>query len=104
MADELKRLPTGVQPFSEIIDGGYVYVDKTALVHSLLHSMQPYAPSQVHRLRTSHITSTNQKAPIKRNETTAEHTLPHILGTVFVCRVDMALQRRKPSATVPAHE
>ncbi len=35
MANELKRLPRGIQTFSEIREGNYLYVDKTALVHQL---------------------------------------------------------------------
>ena len=38
MANELKRLPTGIQTFSEIIEGGYIYVDKTALIYKLTHN------------------------------------------------------------------
>lgn len=28
----------GIQTFDKIIDGGYVYVDKTALVYKMAHS------------------------------------------------------------------
>ena len=31
-----QKLPLGVQTFDKIITGGYVYVDKTALVHQLV--------------------------------------------------------------------
>lgn len=35
--DELKRLPIGIQTFSEIREGNYLYVDKTAFVYELTH-------------------------------------------------------------------
>ena len=31
-----QKLPLGVQTFDKIITGGYIYVDKTALVHQLV--------------------------------------------------------------------
>ena len=34
----LQKLPVGIQTFSEIIDGDYLYVDKTALIHRLIRS------------------------------------------------------------------
>ena len=32
------KYPIGIQTFDKIIDGGYVYVDKTALVYKMAHS------------------------------------------------------------------
>lgn len=34
----LKKLPVGIQTFSEIINGGYLYIDKTAIIYRLLQS------------------------------------------------------------------
>lgn len=34
----LKKLPVGIQTFSEIINGGYLYIDKTAAIYRLLQS------------------------------------------------------------------
>lgn len=34
----VKKLPVGIQTFSEIINGGYLYVDKTARIHRMLQS------------------------------------------------------------------
>ena len=31
------KYPIGIQTFEEVIDGGYSYVDKTALVYELTH-------------------------------------------------------------------
>jgi len=30
------KYPIGIQDFEKIINGGYVYVDKTALIHQLV--------------------------------------------------------------------
>lgn len=36
------RYPTGIQTFSDIIEGGYVYVDKTSYIKQLLiHGITP---------------------------------------------------------------
>ncbi len=32
------KYPIGIQTFDKIIDGGYSYVDKTALVYKMAHS------------------------------------------------------------------
>ena len=37
MANELKRLPTGIQTFEKIREGGFLYIDKTALIYQLVH-------------------------------------------------------------------
>ncbi|MEZ4864491.1 MAG: AAA family ATPase [Caldilineaceae bacterium] len=34
----LKKLPVGIQTFSEIINGGYLYIDKTASIYRMLQS------------------------------------------------------------------
>lgn len=34
----VKKLPVGIQTFSEIINGGYLYIDKTAIIYRLLQS------------------------------------------------------------------
>ena len=36
----LKKLPIGIQTFEKIIDGDYLYIDKTALALSLIESYQ----------------------------------------------------------------
>lgn len=38
----MKRLPTGIQTFSEIIEGNYTYVDKTEDIYNLVHSGKYY--------------------------------------------------------------
>ncbi len=58
MANELKRLPTGIQTFSEIIEGGYLYVDKTALIHKLTHNHKYVFLSRPRRFGKSVLCST----------------------------------------------
>ena len=33
---ELKRLPVGIQTYSEIVDGNYLYIDKTEYIYKML--------------------------------------------------------------------
>ena len=58
MANGLKRLPTGIQTFSEIIEGGYLYVDKTALIHKLTHNHKYVFLSRPRRFGKSVLCST----------------------------------------------
>ena len=46
MTNALKRLPTGIQTFEKIIEGDYLYVDKTALVYQLTHEETSRAAHQ----------------------------------------------------------
>ena len=58
MANELKRLPTGIQTFSEIREGNYIYVDKTALVYRLTHEHKYVFLSRPRRFGKSVLCST----------------------------------------------
>ena len=58
MANELKRLPTGIQTFSEIREGNYIYVDKTALVYRLTHEHKYVFMSRPRRFGKSVLCST----------------------------------------------
>ncbi|MCR4958256.1 MAG: ATP-binding protein [Prevotella sp.] len=58
MANALKRLPTGIQTFSEIIEGGYLYVDKTALIYQLTHNHKYVFLSRPRRFGKSTLCST----------------------------------------------
>lgn len=53
-----KKYPIGIQTFSEIIRGGYVYVDKTAFVHRLATSGKYYFLSRPRRFGKSLLLST----------------------------------------------
>ena len=58
MASELKRLPTGIQTFSEIREGNYIYVDNTALVYRLTHEHKYVFLSHPRRFGKSVLCST----------------------------------------------
>lgn len=53
-----RRYPIGIQTFSEIIRGGYVYVDKTDLVWQLAHYATYVFLSRPRRFGKSLLTST----------------------------------------------
>ena len=53
-----KKYPIGIQTFSEIINGGYCYVDKTALVYQLANSGKYYFLGRPRRFGKSLLIST----------------------------------------------
>ena len=53
-----RRYPIGIQTFSEIIRGGYVYVDKTDLTWQLVHHAKYIFLSRPRRFGKSLLTST----------------------------------------------
>ena len=52
------KYPIGIQNFSEIIDGGYVYLDKTKLLYDLVHNGKIYFLSRPRRFGKSLLIST----------------------------------------------
>ena len=58
MANQLKRLPTGIQTFEKIREGGYLYVDKTALIYQLTHNSSYVFLSRPRRFGKSVLCST----------------------------------------------
>ena len=48
-----KRLPIGIQTFSEIIEGGYYYVDKTPVIERLVQQNKYYILSRPRRFGKS---------------------------------------------------
>jgi len=36
----VKKLPLGIQNFREIVEGGYVYVDKTPYIYELIEGVK----------------------------------------------------------------
>lgn len=55
---EFKRYPVGVQSFDKIIEGNYIYIDKTDLVHSLVNRGAPIFLSRPRRFGKSLLLST----------------------------------------------
>ena len=54
------RYPVGIQSFSEIREGGYVYVDKTTFIHKLIQEGKYYFLSRPRRFGKSLLLSTIQ--------------------------------------------
>ena len=52
------KFPIGIQDFEKIINGGFAYVDKTALVYDLVHQGQIYFLSRPRRFGKSLLVST----------------------------------------------
>ena len=53
-----RKLPIGIQTFEEIRTGGYLYVDKTALVYRIISGGKPYFLSRPRRFGKSLLLST----------------------------------------------
>ena len=58
----MKKLPIGLQTFSKIIEGGYVYVDKTQYVYDLINSANYYFLSRPRRFGKSLLLDTVAEA------------------------------------------
>ena len=56
--DMMRKLPIGIQTFEEIRNGGYLYVDKTALVYQIASVGKPYFLSRPRRFGKSLLLST----------------------------------------------
>jgi len=56
--EETRRYPVGIQTFSNIIRGNYVYVDKTDLVWELAHYAKYIFMSRPRRFGKSLLTTT----------------------------------------------
>jgi hypothetical protein len=54
----MRKYPIGIQTFSEIINGGFIYVDKTQLIHQLITSGKYYFLSRPRRFGKSLLLST----------------------------------------------
>jgi hypothetical protein len=58
----MKKLPLGIQNFRKIIEGGYVYVDKTRYVYNLLNEASYYFLSRPRRFGKSLLLNTIDEA------------------------------------------
>lgn len=54
----MRKLPVGIQTFEEIRKGGYLYVDKTAMVYQIANTGKPYFLSRPRRFGKSLLLST----------------------------------------------
>ena len=53
-----KRFPIGIQTFSNIVEGGYLYIDKTGFVHDLAETYKYVFLSRPRRFGKSLLSST----------------------------------------------
>ena len=58
MAEEIRKLPIGVQSFEKMREGGFIYVDKTRYVHELVMYSGQYFLSRPRRFGKSLFLST----------------------------------------------
>lgn len=58
----MKKLPIGIQTFSELITGGYYYVDKTPLIAELVDTGKYYFLARPRRFGKSLLISTLKSA------------------------------------------
>jgi hypothetical protein len=63
-----KTLPIGIQSFQKIIDGGYLYVDKTRDIHRLVTEGVVYFLSRPRRFGKSLLLSTLEAVFLGRKE------------------------------------
>ena len=56
--EQMRKLPIGIQTFEEIRKDGYLYVDKTAMVHQIANAGKPYFLSRPRRFGKSLLLST----------------------------------------------
>ena len=64
----IAKLPIGVQSFSEIITGGYTYIDKTQYVYNIVTQGKPYFLSRPRRFGKSVLISTFEALFLAKRE------------------------------------
>lgn len=62
------KFPIGIQSFERIIEGGFVYVDKTAMIYNLTHESNIYFLSRPRRFGKSLLVSTLENYYLGRRE------------------------------------
>ena len=62
------KFPIGIQSFERIIEGGFVYVDKTAIIYDLTHESNIYFLSRPRRFGKSLLVSTLENYYLGRKE------------------------------------
>lgn len=68
MFKNIRKLPVGIQTFSEIIEDGYLYVDKTEYIYRLASTGKPYFLSRPRRFGKSLFLSTLEAFWLGRKE------------------------------------
>ena len=62
------KYPIGIQSFDQIIEDGYVYIDKTDMIYSLVHEGKIYFLSRPRRFGKSLLVSTLKNYFLGRKE------------------------------------
>ena len=55
---KIRKLPIGIQSFEKLRESGYIYIDKTEFIYSLVHTGQIYFLSRPRRFGKSLFLST----------------------------------------------
>ena len=76
------KYPIGIQSFEKIIEDGFIYVDKTALIYKLTHEGNIYFLSRPRRFGKSLLVSTLENYYLGRKEL---FKMEHLSG--FPCRL-----------------
>ena len=72
--EDLQRYPIGIQTFSEIREGNYLYIDKTEYVYRMTHSSAKYMfLSRPRRFGKSLLTSTLHSYFSGRKDPSSRH-------------------------------
>ena len=77
------KYPIGIQDFEKVITGGYVYIDKTALVYDLVHNGQVYFLCRPRRFGKSLLIST-LKCYFEGKEILACYRYTYLPGSLVV--------------------
>ena len=77
----MKKLPIGIQTFSEIIEEQYAYVDKTGMAVDLVESRKYYFLSRPRRFGKSLFVSTLQRPYSKDDRSSSPGLQPMTGGT-----------------------
>ena len=64
----IRKLPVGIQDFTSLIEDGFIYVDKTALVYKMATTGKPYFLSRPRRFGKSLLLSTLEAYFLGRKE------------------------------------
>ena len=56
--EQIRKLPIGIQTFDKLREGGFLYVDKTAMIYQIASTSTPYFLSRPRRFGKSLLIST----------------------------------------------
>ena len=106
MAMQERKYPVGIQTFSEIRKGGYIYIDKTDLVWNLVHEAKFIFLSRPRRFGKSLLTTTLDSYFQGRKDLFEGLKIMELekeWETYPVIHLDLSLAKRQPSADELRH-